>query len=216
MTSSTKPSLNSSTAAASSDGNGCPVMHDKAKSNSSAASSWNPINWMKSSANQQQSQNLGGSGGGCPVKHDGTMNNPSSGSPQLPASLEEAARHAQTPRADQKIPLSTHRVVSTIPRADELRPADAKNKNVKHAPHQPGEGQRWVYPSEQQFYNAMRRKGWEADETTIPTVVQIHNAVNERGWSEVQRWERDLHGNENPRLVKFMGQPNDTPPRRHG
>jgi len=57
---------------------------------------------------------------------------------------------------------------------------------------------------------------WEVGETTIPSVVRIHNAVIERGCSEVQRRERDLHGNENPRLVKFMGQPNDTPPRRHG
>jgi len=127
--------------------------------------------------------------------------------------LEEAARHAQTPLVDQKIPLSTQRVISTIPRADELRPADEKRENAKHAPHQPGEGHKWVYPSEQQFYNAMRRKGWEADETTIPAVVQIHNAVNERGWSEVVRWERDLHGNKNPRLVKFLGRPNDTSPK---
>ena len=131
----------------------------------------------------------------------------------VPASIEEAASHPQMPRPDQRIPLSTRRVVSTIPRADELRdplenrPADAnananasdstERKESTCAPHQPPEHTKWVYPSEQQFYNALRRKGWRPEESTIPDVVRIHNAVNERGWSEVRRWEA-LRGNDTP------------------
>ena len=146
----------------------------------------------------------------------------------VPASIEEAASHPQMPRPDQRIPLSTRRVVSTIPRADELRdplenrPADAnananasdstERKESTCAPHQPPEHTKWVYPSEQQFYNALRRKGWRPEESTIPDVVRIHNAVNERGWSEVRRWEA-LRGNDTPRLVRFMGRPKDLSPR---
>lgn len=174
-------------------------------------------------------------GGGCPVKHGrGLMVAPGASSQvSVPSSVEEAAAHSQMPRADQRIPLSTHRVVSTIPRADELRdpienraPAAAaatgaagscESKNTgggvsNCAPHQPPDAHRWVYPSEQQFYNALRRKGWSADETTIPDVVRIHNAVNERGWSDVCKWEA-LRGNDTPRLVRFLGRPKDLSPR---
>jgi len=45
------------------------------------------------------------------------------------------------------------------------------------------------------------------------TVVRIHNAVNERGWSQIQTWERELHNVSNPRLVRFLGRPNDTSPK---
>ena len=134
--------------------------------------------------------------GGCPVKHD----------KPLPASIEEAANHAQTPRPDQRFPLSTHREVSSIPRADDLAAA---------APHQPKscEENNWVYPSQQQIYNAMRRKGYEVEESTIPMVIQIHNSVNERSWNLVKRWERELHGVEEPRLVTILGRPDKLSPK---
>jgi cytochrome c heme-lyase len=48
---------------------------------------------------------------------------------------------------------------------------------------------KWVYPSEQQFYNALKRKGYETDEKEIPMVVSIHNDMNERCWQEIVRWE---------------------------
>ena len=37
------------------------------------------------------------------------------------------------------------------------------------------------------FYNAMKRKGWDAKEEDMPQVVAIHNTVNERAWQEVRR-----------------------------
>ena len=43
----------------------------------------------------------------------------------------------------------------------------------------------WMYPSQQMFYNAMRRKGWNPSEDDMQAVVAIHNGVNERAWSEV-------------------------------
>jgi len=153
--------------------------------------------------------------GGCPVKHNNSGLPYKHGDKQglpfgLPPSIEESAKHPQSPLPDQKIPLSTRRIVSSIPRADELRPEE----EGKTAPHQPESHPQWIYPSEQQFYAAMRRKGWQGvDERTIPAVVRIHNAVNERGWTQVQQWERELHGCEDPRLVRFLGRPNDLSPR---
>lgn len=40
------------------------------------------------------------------------------------------------------------------------------------------------------FYNAMKRKGWDAREEDMPQVVAIHNTVNERAWQEVRRYAR--------------------------
>lgn len=51
--------------------------------------------------------------------------------------------------------------------------------------HQEPESPVWMYPSEQMFYNAMRRKGWSPSEQDMQSVVAIHNGVNERAWSEV-------------------------------
>ena len=145
-----------------------------------------------------------------------------------PASIEAAAKHAQTPQPDQQIPLSTYRVTSSIPKPsnetkhsatasdDESQPTNNNSSDRIPLPvHQPSQGSKWVYPSEQQFFNAMKRKGWEIPagmESAIPHVVQIHNAVNERGWREVLKWESD-RGNKNPRLVKFIGRPKDLSPR---
>jgi len=50
-------------------------------------------------------------------------------------------------------------------------------------------GTKWEYPSPQQFYNALVRKGWETPEEHIETMVDIHNFLNERAWNEVVKWE---------------------------
>lgn len=77
---------------------------------------------------------------------------------------------AQTPQADQTIELPTERVISSIPKSQ-------------------SDGSKWEYPSPQQFYNALRRKGWETPEEEIETMVDIHNFLNEEAWNEVLRWE---------------------------
>jgi len=152
----------------------------------------------------------------CPVLHGSSNSNSiNNGNKNLPPSIEEAARHPQSPLPDQRIPLSTHRVISTIPRMDESSYNNSNSDSDKPPHHQPSDTStnRWVYPSEQQFYNAMRRKGYTVDdESTIPFVVRIHNAVNERGWRDIRKWE-EMRGNANPRLVKFLGRPKDLSPR---
>lgn len=75
----------------------------------------------------------------------------------------------------QRRPLPTSRETSTIPRA-----ADGKEDCSK-----------WVYPSPQQMYNAMLRKGHkDTPEDAVQSMVAIHNFLNEGAWAEITEWER--------------------------
>lgn len=118
--------------------------------------------------------------------------------------MPQVAEQSVWPGQDK--PLQTSRVVSSIPRGDEQTPA-----------HQTGlvDEPTWVYPSEQQFFNAMKRKGWKPQEEDMTTVVAIHNAVNERTWAEVLRWENKFHASEcdYPKLARFQGRPTDMSPK---
>jgi cytochrome c heme-lyase len=120
----------------------------------------------------------------------------------MPSSLEEAAQHAQTPQPGQKLVLDTSRQVSNIPRGDLTQAPphqDPQSKSTK-----------WVYPSEQQLYNAMKRKGWSnVPEESIPMVLQIHNHINERTWAQIQDWE----GAKDIELAQFQGRPKDMTPK---
>lgn len=94
---------------------------------------------------------------------------------------------SQMPAAHQATALPTERETSTIPR---------------------DEASKWEYPSPQQFYNALVRKGWETPEEHVETMVQIHNFLNEQAWQEILKWERK----ENPCvpcLSKSMGRMTD-------
>lgn len=106
----------------------------------------------------------------------------------------------QQPAPDQPFPLPKDRQVSTIPKAGK-------------------DGEFWVYPSQQMFWNAMLRKGWRwKDEDIKPKdmadIIKIHNANNEQAWQEVLKWEA-LHANEctSPRLKSFGGKAQDYSPR---
>ena len=84
-----------------------------------------------------------------------------------------------------------------------------------------------MYPSEQQYYNAMVRKGYASRvrPEEVPAILRIHNAVNERGWAEVKRWERGMlgggekregegeGGGVTTRLTRFVGRPTDLSPK---
>lgn len=97
---------------------------------------------------------------------------------------------------EQQKPLNQKRQVSSIP----------MEKDEEH----------WVYPSEQMFYNAMKRKGWNPTEEDMPAVVAIHNAVNERAWREILSWESHQGISAacgGPKLVKFRGRPKDFSPK---
>ncbi|OBS67333.1 hypothetical protein A6R68_04130 [Neotoma lepida] len=106
----------------------------------------------------------------------------------------------QTPSPDQPFVLSTSREESSIPRADSEK--------------------KWVYPSEQMFWNAMLRKGWKWKDDDISqkdmyNIIRIHNQNNEQAWKEILKWEA-LHADEcpcGPSLVRFGGKAREYSPR---
>ena len=103
--------------------------------------------------------------GGCPIDHSSLDMNPLNQMPSLPQTPLDP--HKQT------APLPTDRTMSSIPRNTE-----------------DGKTQTWEYPSPQQFYNALVRKGWETPVEHVETMVDIHNFLNEQAWEEVLRWEK--------------------------
>jgi len=72
---------------------------------------------------------------------------------------------------------------------------------------------KWEYPSPQQFYNALVRKGWETPENHIETMVQIHNFLNEQAWFEIEKWEKKRDANEELQLTRFKGRPGEISPK---
>ena len=75
-----------------------------------------------------------------------------------------------------------------------------------------------MYPSEKQFFEAMRRKGFTAaNAADMKTVVPIHNAVNERAWAEILKWEEPYREESKacggPRLFSFAGEKGNMTPK---
>jgi cytochrome c heme-lyase len=198
--------------AASALAGGCPVDHASIDSSAKAAStqqqqqtstpfslsSWWGSNAASSSSLRATAATSGtdSAASSCPVVKDDAP----------PASLEEAAKHAQTPLPDQSWPLRTDRQVSSIPRGD----VPAGTTGPHHQPTATATP-KWVYPSEQQLYNAMRKKGWSnIPEDSISAVLHIHNNINEGTWRKIQDWE----GSEATlKLAKFQGRPGTLTPK---
>lgn len=90
----------------------------------------------------------------------------------------------------QHISLDTTRQISSIPRSfpEKTEKKDNNNGTVN----MDRDEKFWIYPSEQMFFNAMKRKNWDPHEGDMRVVVPIHNAVNEKAWKEILKWE-ELH-----------------------
>ncbi|KAF9499339.1 hypothetical protein BDN71DRAFT_1441937 [Pleurotus eryngii] len=173
---------------------GCPVDHTKLASTSASSSSGCPV--------PHDTPQASSSSGSCPVPH----NAPKTSSPsdpnapsQCPIShgdalnpLNQMPSLAQTRATDQTIDLPTSRTESSILRE---------------------KGSRWEYPSPQQFYNALVRKGWETPEEHVETMVEIHNFLNEEAWQEVLKWEKRHHGSTEVELTRFKGRPGEMSPK---
>ncbi|GAB1318308.1 Holocytochrome c-type synthase [Madurella fahalii] len=105
--------------------------------------------------------------------------------------------------------LDDSRVISSIPRSSDPGPSACPvNHEQETGTSTSGH---WVYPSEKQFFEAMKRKGYNsASAADMKTVVPIHNAVNERAWAEILKWEAPYVAPANkgcggPRLHSFEG-----------
>ncbi|KAJ1985304.1 Cytochrome c1 heme lyase [Dimargaris verticillata] len=132
----------------------------------------------------------------------------------------------QLPDPDQTASLSTLRAKSTIPRAQAPLPNQPAPPDNTELPQvhtstnaavydaEDGDNSAWVYPSEQMFYNAMKRKNWQPNERDMKSVVEIHNQVNEVAWKKVLEWEQ-LHASTcpMPKLLRFEGRPQDITPK---
>lgn len=125
----------------------------------------------------------GGPPGACPVVSEGgKVDSPRFKGPVYnvysqeidPTNMMPAAN--QTPSANQKAPLSTQRVQSTIPKG--------------------GTEGSWLYPSPQMFWNSLVRKNKVdgVSETDVDMVVAIHNEMNERTWKQLLQWEEGHKG----------------------
>ncbi|EED18368.1 cytochrome c heme lyase, putative [Talaromyces stipitatus ATCC 10500] len=72
----------------------------------------------------------------------------------------------------QTVDLPVEREISSIPRADNA-------------------GEKWEYPSPQQMYNAMLRKGYtDTPQDAVESMVAVHNFLNEGAWAEIVEWEQ--------------------------
>jgi cytochrome c heme-lyase len=149
----------------------------------------------------------------CPVDHNsrsvwqGLASNLPEGHPPVPQASSShldadpsSAQDAHTPAAPAS--LSTTRVISSIPRATPDSSAEASKE-------------KWVYPSEAQFFAAMARKNHNPQAMDMRTVVPIHNAVNERAWMHILEWEAGRGGDKcgGVKLVTFQGKPGQPSPR---
>jgi cytochrome c heme-lyase len=134
----------------------------------------------------------------CPVAHsnDNSSINPLN---NVPLNL------SQSPSANQSIALSTKRELSSIPR---VVPAPGVEDPLNQ---QSVSANNWVYPSPQQFYNALARKGYNMPENQMATMVQLHNFLNEEAWNEVLLWEEraDPTATAPPKLAQINGKPRE-------
>jgi cytochrome c heme-lyase len=82
----------------------------------------------------------------------------------------------------------------------------------------------WIYPSDQRWYNAAKKKEekFQADfsitpdekltEDAVPAAVYIHNHLNEQAWKEILEYENFFKDSE-PKLKSFRGRAKDFTPK---
>jgi cytochrome c heme-lyase len=89
----------------------------------------------------------------------------------MPSNLSNKPEHSE-----QTISLPLSRDTSSIPRGD-------------------GSNTKWEYPSPQQMYNAMLRKGYtDTPVDAVESMVAVHNFLNEGAWEEIVTWEEIFRG----------------------
>ncbi|GAA5966275.1 hypothetical protein JCM3765_002583 [Sporobolomyces pararoseus] len=158
-------------------------------------------------------------GGGCPVDHSSFEHAPKG---QV-NSLNNIPDLAQQPSPGQKIHLPLERTISSIPRASSSSSVPPSACPVAHTttttqkeeatPENSKGVDQWEYPSPQQFYNALVRKGWETPEESVEMMVNIHNWLNEEAWFQVRKWEEKHDNGDKSSLASFQGRPQELSPK---
>ncbi|KAI8054993.1 cytochrome c/c1 heme lyase-domain-containing protein [Syncephalis plumigaleata] len=174
----------------------CPIDHQGKHSQTTDKGRCPVDHAREKKAAAEAARDMSNSSSGCPVDHETRaaylaqhQGEASSLDPR-----NQMPQFSQEPASDQTVDLSTERTISSIPRGDSP--------------------ERWEYPSPQQFYHALRRKGKDAPEEHINVMLDIHNFLNEACWEQVLYWE-SLHADEHcePSLVKFTGRPTSLSPK---
>jgi cytochrome c heme-lyase len=115
----------------------------------------------------------------CPVNHTQQQTSQSSGCPRHASSSSRGLnpRNNMPNLPNEPIIrtttgqiLATERETSTIPMNNQ--------------------GERWEYPSHQQMFNAIVRKGYDGAPDDVPAMVAVHNWLNEGCWQQILRWEK--------------------------
>ena len=73
--------------------------------------------------------------------------------------------------------LGVDRETSTIPRASPVESAGDANPANSERESGVSESGNWIYPSERMFFEAMKRKGYEADEKNMKTIGRCHSFI---------------------------------------
>ena len=160
----------------------------------------------------------------CPVDQSALPNTAS-----CPVDHKSFSRHSSSSSSTDKCPVDHQS--SSSPWSRFLSSSNKGNDHPSPHPHLhvPGnlsaeretssiprlEGDKWVYPSESQFFAAMVRKNHDPQTKDMKVIVPIHNAVNERTWYEVLKWEEG-RGSEacgGLKLVSFKGKSQELSPR---
>jgi cytochrome c heme-lyase len=127
----------------------------------------------KAAAEAEAARDTNHPSSGCPVDHETRAAYLTQHQDEAPLDpRNQMPQFSQEPASDQTVNLSTERTISSIPQGNST--------------------EKWEYPSPQQFYHALRRKGKEAPEEHINAMLDIHNFLNEACWEQILYWE-SLH-----------------------
>lgn len=153
----------------------------------------------------------------CPVPHTAAAAASTSSAPAkcpiehgAPPATERAAECPMGHGGAELNPRNQMPVLSQAPAAHQAQvlPTEREESSIPRDEHS-----RWEYPSPQQFYNALVRKGWETPEEHVETMVQIHNWLNEQAWLEILKWEKKENPTDVPQLARFKGRPGELSPK---
>jgi cytochrome c heme-lyase len=114
----------------------------------------------------------------------------------LRASLQQPSQPSAKPQEPQQSILSKYNPLNLIPAGLTNTRAENQSRSLP-LEREPSSIPRsdtnsnWEYPSPQQMYNAMLRKGYtDTDIDAVESMVSVHNFLNEGAWAEIVEWER--------------------------
>ncbi|KAK4095912.1 hypothetical protein N658DRAFT_570117 [Parathielavia hyrcaniae] len=129
----------------------------------------------------------------CPVPHGNPTTNEKLSSCPVPRNSQTSASTEQRKNASVFSKLNPlNYMFQSIPqdRAPNQTYALPTSRDESSIPRGSGGGN-WEYPSPQQMYNALLRKGYtDTDVTAVESMVAVHNFLNEGAWGEIVEWER--------------------------